>query len=168
VLENPHSSSGVDGGTVVLMVEQGPAQLDAFEIDVLIVEADPRLRRHIAEALQSAGYRVGEAADSFDALQQIRSRRVGAMVLDTAVPELDGFDLLEKVGGISCPPVVMLRTPPSRPAARTRNVMAEVDNTMELSTLPPLVATALEADGWRGVVDQLPPADWRRFDRVTD
>jgi DNA-binding response OmpR family regulator len=146
------------------------AQGGADEVDVLVVETDPDLRGHITDVLKSDGYRVAEAEDGFGAIEQLRSRRVGAMVLDPAASASGGFDLLEKLEEIGAPPVVMLwsdqdtRTEESRPSL----VMAELKRPIEPWTLTALVATALESDLWQGLIPRRPPAGHDPFDRITD
>ena len=119
------------------------------EIDVLVVEAEPALRRHIVDLLTSDGYRVGEAEDGFDALQQIKSMRIGAVVLDPALPVLNGYALLEKLAGTACPPIVMMRSDDDGGRVPwTRGSDRPPTRSIEPSELSLLMATALNAGGW--------------------
>jgi CheY-like chemotaxis protein len=97
------------------------------DVDVLVVDADPDLRTHIVDLLVCDGYRVGEARDEHGALERIRSKGVGVVVLDPGWSTSDGHHFLEKLKGIDSPPVVIWT---------------------EASALTMLVAAALEAGGW--------------------
>jgi CheY-like chemotaxis protein len=164
--------NGVDGfGGVLMESRQAAEHGDELEMDVLVVEAHPLLRRHIVDLLRADGYRVGEADDGFAALQQIRSKRIGAILLDPAIRVLDGFDLLEKLDGIGCPPVVMLETEQKQPGGTVSGseTMTNVRHATEPSLLPLLVRAALEAGGWPSRLHQHSPASTgARFDTVCD
>jgi DNA-binding response OmpR family regulator len=73
---------------------------------VLVVEDDDDVRRSCAEILRTAGYEVIEAEDGVSALEQLKSSRIGAVVLDVSVPGLNGLSLLDEIA--SPPPVALL------------------------------------------------------------
>jgi two-component system, OmpR family, KDP operon response regulator KdpE len=64
---------------------------------VLLVDADPLLRRVLIVALRSHGYEVKPAATGSQALHEIGSRTPDAMILDPALTDMDGFDFLASV-----------------------------------------------------------------------
>ena len=55
------------------------------------------MRRVAASALERAGYRVVEAADGAEALEQLeaRGREIQLAILDLAMPRLDGLATLD-------------------------------------------------------------------------
>ena len=68
---------------------------------ILVAEDDIAMRRLVAHALRSTGYRVVEAADGAEVLERIestiwRDRRdlIGAIVADMNMPALTGLDVL--------------------------------------------------------------------------
>jgi DNA-binding response OmpR family regulator len=73
---------------------------------VLVVEDDDDVRRSCAEILRTAGYEVIEAEDGVSALEQLKSSRVGAVLLDLLMPGLDGLSLLDEID--DPPPVALL------------------------------------------------------------
>jgi len=75
-------------------------------VDVLVVEDDEILRTSLTEILRGAGYSVSEARDGLGALESLRSMAVRVMVLDIAMPRLDGLKVLDELG--ECPPVVVM------------------------------------------------------------
>lgn len=58
---------------------------------ILIVDDDADLRAMFRAALRFAGFEVREAADGYDALNVIEQYRPDLVVLDLALPRLDGL-----------------------------------------------------------------------------
>lgn len=61
---------------------------------ILIVDDDHSMRRLLAAALTLAGHRTVEAADGTEALDLLRQRRFGAVLLDSRMPGMSGLELL--------------------------------------------------------------------------
>ena len=59
---------------------------------VMLADDDPVLLGEAADALRDAGFRVIEAADGQEALQEALSRRVDLIVMDASMPEVDGLE----------------------------------------------------------------------------
>ena len=60
---------------------------------ILVVEDDPSLRELFRTALTSAGYAVVAVEDGIDALRRVEHKAPQAVVLDLALPRLDGRDV---------------------------------------------------------------------------
>lgn len=78
---------------------------------ILIVEDDPHTRRINALALSSAGFATEEAEDGASALEMVRARPPDLIVLDIALPGVDGLAVLESIRrelGETAPPVIVL------------------------------------------------------------
>ena len=58
---------------------------------LLVVDDDPALSRTLRRALTIEGYDVELAADGSEALQRLSSNHFDAVVLDVAMPRLDGL-----------------------------------------------------------------------------
>jgi CheY-like chemotaxis protein len=67
------------------------------ELPVLIVDDDPDLRVLLRRMLEREGYVVAEADNGRSALEQVRERIPGAILLDLMMPEMDGFEFLEEL-----------------------------------------------------------------------
>jgi DNA-binding response OmpR family regulator len=63
---------------------------------VLVVEDDSPIRTLVAELLTDAGYDVIEAADGFEAVQELQRRRPDLIVLDLMLPGMSGWQFLER------------------------------------------------------------------------
>jgi CheY-like chemotaxis protein len=59
---------------------------------VMLADDDPVLLEEAAEALRGAGFKVVEAADGQEALQEALSRRVDLIVMDASRPEVNGLE----------------------------------------------------------------------------
>ena len=64
---------------------------------VLIASADADRRRAHRQALENAGVVVREAATGGDALQEVRRFKPQAVLVDVALPELDGFQVAHRL-----------------------------------------------------------------------
>jgi two-component system KDP operon response regulator KdpE len=75
---------------------------------VLVVDDEPRMIRFIRMNLELEGYRVIEAHNGLEALDQVRDHLPNVVILDVMMPELDGFETLALLREISTVPVIML------------------------------------------------------------
>ena len=64
---------------------------------MLVVEDDPALRDLYRSALTSAGYTVVAVEDGVDALRRIDGSTPAAVVLDLALPRLNGYDVTREL-----------------------------------------------------------------------
>ncbi|HVW18049.1 MAG TPA: response regulator transcription factor [Solirubrobacteraceae bacterium] len=75
---------------------------------ILVVDDDPDIRGLLRELLERAGAAVSEAGDGREALRMLYDARPELIVLDIAMPELDGWATLERVRDMTDVPVLML------------------------------------------------------------
>lgn len=75
---------------------------------ILVVDDEARMRRFVRMNLELEGYRVSEAADGLEALDKVREELPALVVLDVAMPRMDGFESLQYIRQISDVPVIML------------------------------------------------------------
>ncbi|HNT74998.1 MAG TPA: response regulator [Anaerolineae bacterium] len=64
---------------------------------LLVVEDDPELRYSIKQLLGAADIQIHEAATGQEALDLLRSRPFDCMILDLSLPDMTGFELLERI-----------------------------------------------------------------------
>jgi CheY-like chemotaxis protein/signal transduction histidine kinase/CHASE3 domain sensor protein len=77
---------------------------------VLIVEDDPRQRESIRQLLSNGDVQITAVASAGDALTHLRSTTFDCMVVDFNLPDLSGYDLLEKMSQqeeVAFPPVIV-------------------------------------------------------------
>jgi two-component system KDP operon response regulator KdpE len=94
---------------------------------ILVVDDEPRMRRFVRMNLELEGYDVLEAENGLTALQKVRDDMPDLVLLDVAMPEMDGFETLERLREISSAPVIML-TVKSDEADRIRGLDLGADD----------------------------------------
>lgn len=75
---------------------------------VLVVDDEPRMRRFVQMNLDLEGYEVLQAENGPAALQKVRDDTPDLVVLDVMMPDMDGFETLERIREVSAVPVIML------------------------------------------------------------
>jgi two-component system KDP operon response regulator KdpE len=75
---------------------------------ILIVDDEPRMARFVRMNLELEGYQVAEAGTGIETLEKVRDELPDLVLLDVMMPEMDGFETLERLREISTVPVIML------------------------------------------------------------
>ncbi|MFB7942453.1 response regulator transcription factor [Streptomyces sp. NPDC056049] len=75
---------------------------------LLVVEDDPDLALALRVLLTRSGYDVSLAADGREGLRLLFAERPALMVLDLLLPELDGWEVLDRTRDMSDLPVLVL------------------------------------------------------------
>ena len=75
---------------------------------VLVVDDEASIREVVRRYLEADGFAVVEAADGEDALLLFHERTPDVVVLDVALPVLDGIEVLRRLRAVSAVPVIML------------------------------------------------------------
>jgi DNA-binding response OmpR family regulator len=139
---------------------------------VLVADDEPRIRLALRACLESRGFEVDEASDGLEALDAIIRRAPDVMVLDLAMPNLDGMRALrelEPLHGQLKPRVVVLTAWGSGPAA-LQAIGLGASSFMEKPLVPSALVRAVEQalaeagggeSGWDGTEpDGGVPIDW--------
>jgi two-component system, OmpR family, KDP operon response regulator KdpE len=74
----------------------------------LVVDDEVQLRRLLKLNLESAGYRVFEAASGQEGLTEAAQRRPDVVILDLGLPDMDGVTTLKRLREWSRVPVIVL------------------------------------------------------------
>lgn len=75
---------------------------------ILIVEDDDSIREIVVRVLESEGYVTQEATNGLKALEQFYITLPDLIILDIKMPEMDGWEALQRLRQISDTPVIML------------------------------------------------------------
>jgi len=75
---------------------------------ILVVDDEERMVRFIRLNLEHDGFRVAEAYNGTQAIDQVRSSLPDLVLLDVMMPDIDGFEVLRVVREVSSVPVIML------------------------------------------------------------
>ena len=77
---------------------------------ILVVDDEPTIRMLVAASLDGNGYRILEAADGTEALDLARREQLDLVLLDIAIPGVDGFEVCRRLKAEVAPhmPVLLL------------------------------------------------------------
>ena len=150
---------------------QSPEQIRHARI--LIADDEPRIRLALRTCLEADGHDVLEAADGLEALDAIIHGAPDVMILDLAMPNLDGLRALEALRGVHGqlkPRVIILTAWGSGPAV-LRTMGAGASLFLEKPIVPETLRAAI-----RSVLAEPPddestggiPIDWSVLLREED
>ncbi|MDQ1393795.1 MAG: two-component system, OmpR family, response regulator MprA [Acidimicrobiaceae bacterium] len=77
---------------------------------VLVVDDEPAVRQALDRALRFEGYETEMAADGLGALSAIAERPADAVVLDVAMPRVDGLEVCRRLRAAGDPTPILLLT----------------------------------------------------------
>ncbi len=89
-------------------------------LDILIVDDSAAIRKILQRVLHQAEVPIGdvhEASDGKEALEKLASQKVGLILSDINMPNMDGIELLREVkakDGLKDVPIVMITTEGSK------------------------------------------------------
>jgi DNA-binding response OmpR family regulator len=94
---------------------------------ILVIDDDADIRGLVTELLHRAGLEVESAADGRVGLRAFHKSQPDLVVLDVSMPELDGWQTLERIRDLSDVPVLML-TARGEELERVRGLKAGADD----------------------------------------
>jgi DNA-binding response OmpR family regulator len=94
---------------------------------ILVVDDDDDIRGLLRTLLERAGHQVTEAPDGRTGLRELYAGSPDLVVLDVAMPGLDGWATLERIREVSDVPVLML-TARDAEVERVRGLMSGADD----------------------------------------
>jgi DNA-binding response OmpR family regulator len=94
---------------------------------ILVVDDDDDIRGLLRTLLERAGHEVVEAADGRAGLRKLYTASPGLVILDVAMPGLDGWATLERIREVTDVPVLML-TARDAELERVRGLRAGADD----------------------------------------
>ena len=77
-------------------------------ISILAIEDDADIRQLLRTLLEREGYTVSEAATGREGLRVFHQARPDIVILDVGLPDLDGWQVLERIRDMSDLPVLLL------------------------------------------------------------
>jgi DNA-binding response OmpR family regulator len=94
---------------------------------VLVIEDDPDIRQLLRTLLGREGYGVAEAGTGREGLRAFHEHRPDLVILDVGLPDLDGWQVLERIRDMSDAPVLVL-TARSAERDKVRGLNAGADD----------------------------------------
>jgi two-component system response regulator BaeR len=77
-------------------------------LDILVVEDEPKIAQLLVDYLQQDGFKVTVLGEGTDAVEIIREREPGFLILDLMLPGKDGLTICREVRQFSNVPIMML------------------------------------------------------------
>jgi two-component system response regulator BaeR len=77
-------------------------------LSVLVVEDEPKIAQLLVDYLERDGFRVTVLSEGTDAVETIREREPGFLILDLMLPGKDGLTICREVRQFSALPIMML------------------------------------------------------------
>ena len=122
------------------------AMMGLVSRSVLIVDDHAQFRRVARTMLEAAGFDVvGEAADGLSALAEAARLRPGLVLLDIQLPDLDGFDVADRLARSADPPAVVLTSSRAESTYRRRLASSRAAGFIAKSELSGAALAALGA-----------------------
>jgi DNA-binding response OmpR family regulator len=94
---------------------------------ILVVDDDADIRLLLRELLERAGYDVEEAEDGRAGLRAFFENPPSLVILDVSMPDMDGYQMLERLRDLSDVPVLMLSAR-SQELEKVRGLSAGADD----------------------------------------
>jgi len=94
---------------------------------ILVVDDDEDIRMLLRELLERASYAVDEAPDGRTALRNLFATPPPLVILDVTMPDMDGYQTLERIRDLSDVPVLML-TARTQELEKVRGLSAGADD----------------------------------------
>lgn len=117
-------------------------------INILIVDDHPVVREGIKALLTASSsrtYRYFEAADGSEAMQIVKTVRMGIVIVDLEVPGIDGFQLIEALAQRPFPPRIVVYTMHEEPWTVARLQETGVNAVVLKGDDPHEIITAVES-----------------------
>ena len=96
-------------------------------ISVLVIEDEADIRQLLRTLLEREGYSVAEALEGRDGVRQFHQSHPDIVILDVGLPDLDGWQVLERIRDMSDAPVLVL-TARSSERDKVRGLNAGADD----------------------------------------
>jgi CheY-like chemotaxis protein len=114
-------------GTIV--VRTGPAAYTVSHTmaQVLVVDDTEKIRAAVRMLLEKAGHDVLEAATGRECLRVLYDRKPDVVLLDVSMPDMDGWQALERIRELTSVPILMV-TARDAPPERVRGLRGGADD----------------------------------------
>jgi len=130
---------------------------------VLAVDDEPRMVDFLRVSLDQHELQVQEASTGEDALLAVRTELPDLVLLDVSLPDLDGFEVLQRLRAVSSVPVIMV-TVRAEEADRIRGLSLGADDYVSKPFSPAELAARVKAVLRRTATSEAPQSGIFRVD----
>jgi DNA-binding response OmpR family regulator len=125
-------------------------------MNILVVEDEPGLARHVSRALLRHGHSVSSESDGAVGLSAVLSHPPDLLVLDLNLPSLDGLDILSQVRAAQLSTRIIILTARGEVGDRVKGLTTGADDYLAKPFAMDELVARIEALGRRGGT---PPSD---------
>lgn len=97
-------------------------------ITILVVEDDKNIRKLLVTILEQSGYQTLQAQNGMEALSIIEQETVDLFVLDVMLPQIDGYQIAEKIRATNTQLPIIMVTAKSLPLDKRKGFIAGTDD----------------------------------------
>src|SRR5215469_6385081 len=83
-------------------------RVDPRTVTALVVDDEPHLLDLVRLNLEAEHYQVVTATNGVEALERLKADLPDVVILDVMMPEMDGFETLQRIREVSSVPVIVL------------------------------------------------------------
>jgi two-component system, OmpR family, KDP operon response regulator KdpE len=112
---------------------------------VLVVDDDPQFRRTLRLALTVYGYQVGEAANGFEAMEQMCTSSVDIVLLDWQMPGMGGEEVCQAIRAVSRVPIIVVSAFDRGKEAQAHGLSGSLTKPIHIDTLVRSIDFALRS-----------------------
>jgi two-component system KDP operon response regulator KdpE len=133
--------------------ELGPAPNEVPSATVLVIEDEAPIRKFLRAGLEGEGYGLLESPNGRDGITQAATRSPDLVLLDLALPDVDGFQVVRRIREWSAMPIIVLSAH-GRDADKVRALDAGADDYVTKPfSMPELLARLRVALRHRAIAD---------------
>ena len=78
------------------------------DLNILVVDDEPAIRRFLRASLGAHGYSITEAASGEDALRAVATSHQDIVILDLGLPDVDGVEVTRRLREWTTIPIIIL------------------------------------------------------------
>ncbi|WP_348921695.1 response regulator transcription factor [Enterococcus rotai] len=97
-------------------------------ITILVVEDDKNIRKLLVTILKQSGYYTLQAQNGMEALAIIEQETIDLLVLDVMLPQIDGYQIAEKIRATNTQLPIIMVTAKSLPLDKRKGFIAGTDD----------------------------------------
>jgi CheY-like chemotaxis protein len=90
--------------------ENAPKKPSTKDFRILVVDDEEEVCRAIAQVIAKRGYRAAMTTSGLSAIRQYAKQLFDLVLADLAMPDMNGWQVLEKLKGLKAPPKVVIMT----------------------------------------------------------
>jgi len=97
------------------------------KIKILVVDDEPNILLSLEFILDEEGFSVSTAADGAEALEKVKAFGPDLVLLDVAMPVMDGYEAARRIKELPNPPKILMLTAKAQPLEKKKGLESGAD-----------------------------------------